>query len=312
MDGYDVIGDIHGHAEKLEGLLQQMGYTPAGRGYRAPNGRQAVFLGDLIDRGPDQLRVLEIVRAMIDNGDARCIMGNHEYNAIGFVTPSRETPSEFLRPNNAKKRAQHLDFLGQIGERTEAHLAWVNWFKTLPLFLDLGCIRVVHGSWNDAAVAEIAGVYWDSSEQRMSDDFLFGSHEQDSRLMAARKLLTCGFEWDLPEGMHIYGKGGEKHKEVRIANWRHEATRLHEVALVPEGNLENVPDISIPSHVPMDPIQGSPVFLGHHWFSGFPKIETPKLAVLDYSAGKGGPLVTYRWQGEEKLSNENFVWVGKR
>ena len=47
-----------------------MGYTPVGNSYKAPAGRQAVFLGDLIDRGPGQVRVLEVVRAMVDSGYA--------------------------------------------------------------------------------------------------------------------------------------------------------------------------------------------------------------------------------------------------
>ena len=63
---YDIIGDIHGQAAKLEALLTLMGYRASGTGYKAPAGRQAVFLGDLIDRGPGQLQVLQIVRAMVD------------------------------------------------------------------------------------------------------------------------------------------------------------------------------------------------------------------------------------------------------
>jgi hypothetical protein len=86
IEGYDIVGDVHGHADKLEGLLRKMGYVPHGRGYRPPVGRQLIFLGDLIDRGPQQLRVLEIARSMMDEGDARAVMGNHEFNAIGYVT----------------------------------------------------------------------------------------------------------------------------------------------------------------------------------------------------------------------------------
>ena len=59
---YDLIGDVHGQADKLAGLLRLMGYMPEQRGYRAPKGRKAVFLGDLIDRGPEQVRTLEIAR----------------------------------------------------------------------------------------------------------------------------------------------------------------------------------------------------------------------------------------------------------
>jgi hypothetical protein len=309
---YDVIGDIHGHADKLEALLAEMGYLKAGRGYKAPVGRQAVFLGDLIDRGPTQIRVLEIARAMVESGDALCILGNHELNAIGFMTPCRENPNEFLRPRTAKNRKQHGEFLDQVDEGSDQHKGWIEWFKTLPLFLDLGGIRAVHGTWNDVAVAQVNRVYWDQSGGRMSDDFLYGSYVKSSELMAARKLLTCGVEWDLPDGMFIQGKGGEQHGEIRIANWRHWAKRLPEVALVPVGNADRVPDIPIPSSLPMDAIEGSPIFVGHHWFDGDPAIESPKLACLDYSAGKGGKLVGYRWDGEVELSNDKLVWVGSK
>ena len=48
--------------------------------------RQAIFVGDLIDRGDDQLRVLEIVNGMVEGGSAQIVMGNHEFNAIGYAT----------------------------------------------------------------------------------------------------------------------------------------------------------------------------------------------------------------------------------
>jgi len=310
MKSYDVIGDIHGHAAKLEALLNTMGYVPAGCSYKGPAGRQAVFVGDFIDRGPKQMRVLEIVRAMVESGNAMAVMGNHEFNAIGFVTPSKEHPKDFLRPNSRRNRSQHAEFLAQVGEGSRAHADWVEWFRSLPLTLDLSGIRVVHACWDGLAVAEVSKSYWDASGKRMSDEFLYGSYVEDSALLGARKLLTCGVEWKLPKGLHIDGKGGEKHKEVRIANWRHWAKQLHEVALVPSGNAEKVPDIKIPSHIPMDPIEGAPIFVGHHWFSGKPAIETPKFACVDYSAAKDGPLVAYRWDGESELSDDKLIWAG--
>ena len=51
------------------------------------------------------------------------------------------------------------------------------------------------------------------------------------------------------------------------------------------------------------------MFIGHHWFSGQPVIESPKLACLDWSAAKDGPLVGYRWAGESQLRNDHLVWV---
>ena len=57
MAGYDVIGDVHGHAQKLEGLLDVMGYAEVHGVWQHPS-RQAVFIGDLVDRGPEQVRTV--------------------------------------------------------------------------------------------------------------------------------------------------------------------------------------------------------------------------------------------------------------
>lgn len=304
---YDIIGDIHGHADKLEALLRKMGYVAQGRGYKAPEGHQVVFVGDLIDRGPKQVRVLEIVRAMIDAGDARAVMGNHEFNAISFVTQSAN--GGFLRPNSVKNREQHAEFLGQVGEGSASHFDWVEWFKTLPLVLDLGGIRVAHAWWDEGAVQTIADSYWDGTGKVMAESFLHASFEPGSKINAARKILTCGVEWDLPDGHQIVDKAGHKHGEARLAVWRHWARDLRELALVPKGNEDRVPDIPVPDVVRLCEVEGAPIFIGHHWFSGEPGIETPKVACLDWSAAKDGPLVAYRWAGEDTLINENLVWI---
>ena len=83
---YDVIGDVHGQDLKLKALLAELGYRVRAGAYRHPAGRVAVFVGDLIDRGPGQVEVLEIVRRMEAAGSARVVMGNHELNAIGYAT----------------------------------------------------------------------------------------------------------------------------------------------------------------------------------------------------------------------------------
>lgn len=83
--GYDVIGDVHGQGGKLSALLVRMGYARQAGGWVPPAGRQAIFVGDLIDRGPDQLEVLDGVRRMVDAGHARVVLGNHEFNAMGYA-----------------------------------------------------------------------------------------------------------------------------------------------------------------------------------------------------------------------------------
>ncbi len=81
---FDVVGDVHGCRGELESLLGELGYRlerdPRGRpvGARHPDGRRAVFLGDLVDRGPDTAGVLRLVMGMVAAGDALAVAGNHE------------------------------------------------------------------------------------------------------------------------------------------------------------------------------------------------------------------------------------------
>jgi len=72
--GYDLIGDIHGHADELEALLQHMGYRHVDGCYRHPE-RVVIFLGDFIDRGPKQRDVLRIVMPMVRDGGSLAVMG---------------------------------------------------------------------------------------------------------------------------------------------------------------------------------------------------------------------------------------------
>ncbi|MFG2262005.1 polynucleotide kinase-phosphatase [Streptomyces sp. NPDC048720] len=71
---FDIIGDVHGCAAELEALLAKLGYADGVH----PEGRTAVFVGDLVDRGPDTPGVLRRVMRMTASGDALCVPGNHE------------------------------------------------------------------------------------------------------------------------------------------------------------------------------------------------------------------------------------------
>ena len=176
--GYDVIGDIHGQADKLEALLQKLGYVQRFGCWVPPHGRQAIFLGDLIDRGPDQIKVVNIVRSMIDAGHARSVMGNHEYNAIGYMTERRGAPGEFLRKHSEKNKSQHVEFLDQVVEGSALHRELIEWFKSLPPLLDLGEIRVVHAWWHEPYVELVIGHV--PSGRPMGEDFLHAAYLKGS------------------------------------------------------------------------------------------------------------------------------------
>lgn len=102
---YDIIGDVHGHADELTSLLNKMGYTLSPKGHYHYPGRMAIFVGDYIDRGPQSRDVCRIVRRMVENESAIALMGNHEYNAICFhtlYTSSNESNQGYLREHNLK------------------------------------------------------------------------------------------------------------------------------------------------------------------------------------------------------------------
>ena len=90
---FDIIGDLHGCCDELEALLGRLGYemvafAPAGpslisgAAYAHPEGRKAVFLGDLVDRGPRNLDTVQLVATMVNYGSAYCVPGNHDMKLL--------------------------------------------------------------------------------------------------------------------------------------------------------------------------------------------------------------------------------------
>ncbi len=87
---FDIIGDVHGCYDELVELLKQLGYataqsdgaSPDSSAFMPPAGRKAVFLGDLVDRGPNVPAVLRLVMQMVAQGHAFCIPGNHDIKLL--------------------------------------------------------------------------------------------------------------------------------------------------------------------------------------------------------------------------------------
>lgn len=218
---YDVIGDIHGQAGKLEALLRRMGYAELAQGWVPPEGRQAIFLGDLIDRGPEQIKVVSIVRSMVEAGHARAIMGNHEFNAIGYMEPRRDDrgepiPDVYLRNRSPNKVAQHEEFLRQVGHGSDLHLEMIEWFRSLPVMLDLGDIRVVHAWWHQPHV-DLIESRWKPGEP-LPDDLLHAAYDKRSPEYEAMEGLCKGLEVRLPHPHYFLDHSGFQRHEVPPAS----------------------------------------------------------------------------------------------
>ena len=119
---FDVIGDVHGCRAELEALLGRLGYRitrdAAGRpsGAVPPAGRTAVFLGDLVDRGPDSPGVLRLVMGMVAAGQALAVPGNHENKLIRALSGKNVQVSHGLAETLSQLSGEDEEFRGQVGE----------------------------------------------------------------------------------------------------------------------------------------------------------------------------------------------------
>lgn len=304
---YDVIGDVHGHASALRVLLEKLGYEQRSGAYRHPE-RQVLFLGDFIDRGPEQLDVIDIVRNMIDAGSALAVSGNHEYNAVAFSTEDPRRPGQFLRKHSDKNRMQHRAFLEQVGEGSDLHRELIEWFKSLPLWIELPGVRIVHACWHPESQAALRP-YLDTSN-RMTEEGILQILTRGTAAYEAASVLLKGIEIDLPKGVSFFDKDGVERFNTRIRWWDEAATTFDQAAIVDDAVLEQLVGIKIPAGA--RPVyDGEAVcFVGHYWLSGEPAITSPKIACLDYSVAKGGVLTAYRYNsGESVLTPGNLVWA---
>ena len=104
---FDIIGDVHGCASELRTLLAELGWQIHYDGDAAvdashPDGRQAVFVGDLVDRGPDTPGVLRLVMGMVESGNAMCVSGNHEAKLVRALKGANVTVSHGLAESLAQ------------------------------------------------------------------------------------------------------------------------------------------------------------------------------------------------------------------
>ncbi|MBZ9558816.1 MULTISPECIES: metallophosphoesterase [Modicisalibacter] len=309
---YDLIGDIHGYATPLKRLLTRLGYAEHDGVWRHPS-RRVIFLGDFIDRGPEQLETLRIARGMIDAGQGLAVMGNHEYNAVAWASEDPATPGVPLRRHSARNRGQHQAFLDQVGEGSARHHAWIDWFRSLPLYLDLPGLRVIHACWDPASLTAIAP-YLDAERRIRPAAWPALSREGEPGFEALETLIK-GLEVVLPAGSEFSDKDGNPRRRVRARWWDLESVTYRQLALVPPEAIAAIPHEPLPADILPGYDAEKPLFVGHYWLSGEPAPLTDHIACLDYSiaargdAVGGRKLCAYRWDGERELERVRFVWV---
>jgi len=301
---YDLIGDIHGHATELEKLLLKLGYTQNENGaYQHPT-RKVIFAGDFIDRGSQVREVLQIAKAMTDAGTALAVMGNHEYNILCYHTKNAQ--GDYLRWHTEKNQKQQQATENAFKEYPEEWAIYLNWIRQLPVWLDLGDLRIIHACWHPRHIEKVQEAL---AGNRLTTDFLQASAIEGNWEYESIEILLKGIEQELPNGQFFHDKDGHKRTAMRIQWWK----KAKGLTLKDYGLGMAFPAEPIPTawennyhYSPTD----TPVFIGHYWLKDkYPRLQSPSVCCLDYSVAKGGQLVAYRWEKGQVLSHAHFVSV---
>lgn len=209
----DFIGDIHGHADKLEELLQKLDYKKQDGVYTHKN-RKVLFVGDYIDRGPKIRETLEIVKSMADTGNAIALMGNHEYNMLCFQY--QKPDGTFLRSHSKKNIRQVQETLRQFENHPDEFKMYLDWFKTLPLYYETQDFRAVHACWEQENIDFLRNKL---ESNRITDSLLIPFAERNTEFYKAIDVTLKGKEISLPPGKTFKDKDGAERNNIRIKWW---------------------------------------------------------------------------------------------
>src|SRR5215210_6759336 len=157
---FDIIGDVHGCHKELVELLERLGYAvpEGGDDARPPEGRKAIFVGDLVDRGPDTPDALRLVMRMVRSGAALCVPGNHDVRLVRKLRGRNVSLTHGLAETVAQLEEEPPEFVEEITgflDRLVSHYV-----------LDGGRLVVAHAGLKESMQGRASG--------RVRDFALFG------------------------------------------------------------------------------------------------------------------------------------------
>lgn len=222
----DIVGDIHGEIGGLCQLLFRLGYDGLGR---HAEGRRLVFVGDLVDRGPDSPAVVRLVRSLVQRGAAQMVLGNHEINLIRRAkkhgnhwfwgeTEQLCNMSPEAKPGIAVPETASF----QVLEDPDRQEEYISFFRSLPLVLERPGLTVLHAMHHQQSIDALrseerdAGAVHDAYEEEkksrlaaMRADGKSPSNDEVDMLMQNEnpvKVVTTGMEVPAAEPFFAGGK----------------------------------------------------------------------------------------------------------
>lgn len=301
---YDIIGDVHGHADQLKNLLKKMDYKLIGDVYTHAS-RKAVFVGDFINRGPKIRETILLIRKMVEKSTAYAILGNHELYAVLYYL--RDTEGKYYKKRIPKYQLQINQTLAEFVMYKEEFKSHLKWLRTLPMFLDFGKIRVVHACWDDENIKLLGEKI---TGPKLSKTILREVALNGTEFSRSFWESCKGVDFQLPKDLLIFDEEGRPHRSFRMKWWEpSEDKTFRDVSLESRFDL---PAYTIPKEIVQprkpypknDPI----VFFGHYCLKQCCGVFADNLCCVDSCVARTGKLLAYRWDGEAKLNKSNFIF----
>jgi hypothetical protein len=300
---YDIIGDVHGQWAALRKLLLRLGYRPRNSGFVPPAGRRAVFVGDIVDRGPEVRRSLRCVRWMVDEGHADMVLGNHEFFLVRYL--SRDAQGAFRLAHTPMRFSVVESTLQDFAGLSEELYEYIDWIRSQPLWWEWPDFRVVHACWNDADIAFMRRCH---PENCLSESLLDAFAQRNAQTYFVVDRMLSGLRVYVPRDMIAQPTRRVRPDHLRVKWWL--SFEEHPMSDFDTQDLD-LPDKPFPKEViPGDyhyPCEAPPLFLGHYCFKPPIQRQLPNLAVVDYCVVSTGRLCAYRFEGESTLLPEHFI-----
>jgi protein phosphatase len=189
---FDIIGDVHGCVDELRTLLGQLGYQISGTREEPvvtpPPGRQALFLGDLVDRGPDSPGVLYLAMAMVESGAALCVPGNHEAKFLRKLRGKRAKLTHGLAETVAQMEKEPAAFHDRVASFIDGLIS--------HFVLDDGRLVVAHAGVKESYQGRASGrvrsfcLYGDTTGE--TDEFGFPVRQDWASEYRGRAMVVYG------------------------------------------------------------------------------------------------------------------------
>lgn len=303
--GYDIIGDIHGHADHLESLLDKLGYQIENGVWSHPT-RKVIFCGDFINRGPKIVETIHIVRSMCEAGNAMTVLGNHEFSLIlwhAFKEKKMLPPALIRKAGNQSKTTR--DAYKQMDLSMDKDMKWL---RKQALFLDLPELRVVHACWDQQAIDAVVDYQFDG---KLKKSILRRIVLQNEEILQHISRIVQGPIMNMPSDLKVVCNRGLNRKSFRVKWWCNPLpTTFGELCF--EGRYL-LPNYTIPSEVMpqiniYDPSEPT-VFCGHYCRSEGAQILSRNVVCVDSCISHSGILSAYRYNPDELLSADHIVTV---